>query len=85
MRYIDPGKARIILAAIRNEGGMTADEFVSARDWYVNSWAPTFTHLRQNGYLRRTGERRLTRHGSPAAVVDITPAGQAYLAELEAA
>lgn len=70
-------KEFIILSALSAEGAMTADEFVTRRRWYVNSWAPTFTRLRERGYVERTGETRPTSHGAFAYVIDITDAGRA--------
>lgn len=60
-------------------GALTADEFVSARGWYVNTWAPVFTKLRQRGLVQRTGNRRQTTHRSMAHVIEITAAGYAAL------
>lgn len=72
-------KEEVVLAALKDNGPMTADEFVTRRGWYVNSWAPTFTGLRKQGLVRRTGERRKTRHGADAFVVEVTEAGLATL------
>ena len=72
-------KALVVLGALDRSGPRTADEFVTARGWYVNSWAPTFTQLRKAGLVRRTGERRTTSHGAEAYVIEITEAGREFL------
>lgn len=47
----------------------TVDEYLTKRgDLYVNSWAPTFTRLLNEGILERTGEKRRTRNGGSACV-----------------
>lgn len=74
-------KAIEILKAIDRAGDLTVDEFVSSRGLYVNSWAPTFTKLRQNGLITRTGEKRRTSHGAEAFVLTLTQAGREALAE----
>lgn len=57
----------------------TVDEFLSETGLYVNSWAPRFTGLRGAGLIERTGETRLTRYGSAAAVNRLTEAGHEAL------
>lgn len=68
-------KDGMVLRRMMREGAQTVDEFVSARGWYVNTWAPVFTGLRQRGLLARTGERRRTTHGALAHVITITDFG----------
>ena len=71
-------KERLVLTVL-TWGPMTVDEFVQARGWYVNTWAPIFTKLRQRGLVQRTGKRRQTTHGSMAHVIELTAAGYAAL------
>lgn len=71
----------VILRALRNEGSMTADEFVISSNRYVNSWAPVFTHLRAVGFAVFINERRKTAHGGWARVTEITPEGRTALEE----
>ncbi|WP_405056996.1 hypothetical protein OG474_30200 [Kribbella sp. NBC_01505] len=73
-------KTTAVLKALADEGPQTVDEFVTRRDAYVNSWAPTFTELRKAGLVTRTGAQRTTSHGAVAHVIAITPAGQAQVA-----
>lgn len=80
-RAINPEKAHAVLTALsEHPTGLTVDQFVSDRGWYVNSWAPTFTQLRQAGLIARTGIKVPTSHGATAFVVSITDAGRAELA-----
>lgn len=72
-------KEQIVLQALANEGPLTADEFVTRRGWYVNSWAPTFTQLRKAGLVARTGQKRKTVHGAEAFVIEITDLGRKAL------
>lgn len=76
-------KDAIVLKAVKRKP-QTADEFVNSGNTpkYVNSWAPTFTTLKQRGYLETTGETRLTKHGSHARVLKITQAGLEALANV---
>lgn len=74
-------KERFILGALM-AGDMTVDEFVTPRGWYVNSWAPLFTKLRQRDLVRRTGEKRLTSHGAEAYVIQITRRGMDIIKSL---
>lgn len=69
---------RIVLQALRL-GDCTVDEFVTSRRGYVNSWAPVFTHLKEAGYIERTGTTRPTSHGGNAHVLRITEQGLAEL------
>lgn len=63
------------------DGSGTVDEFVRQHNVYVNSWAPTFTHLFQEKLIRATGDTRLTQYGASANIWQITDAGTRYLAE----
>lgn len=81
MKFYLTNKEQVVLAALAAEGPQTVDEFVTSRRWYVNSWAPTFTHLRERELVERTGDTRLTTHGAYAHVCDITPAGHLALAQ----
>lgn len=72
-------RCQVILTALREEGPQTVDEFVTRRGLYHNSWAPSFTRLRQGGLVRRNGERRLTAHGSEAYVIAVTKSGEEWL------
>lgn len=74
-----PEKYITVLRALLVEGPTTADEFVRDRGWYINSWAPVFTHLRQYGLAARTGEKRKTRWGAEAYVIAITDHGRDLL------
>lgn len=80
----DLNRAGLVLSVLNDEGPMTADEFVAERGWYVNSWAPVFTQLRQAGLVKRTGQKRATIHGSDAWVIAITTAGRQALREIGA-
>ena len=71
-------KEVVVLQALEGEP-LTADEFVTTRGWYVNSWAPVFAGLRKRGLVARTGDQRTTTHGAPAFVVAITDAGKLAL------
>ena len=75
-------KEQIVLRTL-SRGPLTVDEFVTTNKLYVNSWAPTFTHLRKEGLIRRTGEKRATAHGSEAHVLEITTPGLMALAREE--
>lgn len=72
-----------VLRTLADTGETTVDDFVATSELYVNSWAPTFTRLRQRGLVARTGERATTRHGAQAHVIRITEAGRAALKGLE--
>jgi DNA-binding PadR family transcriptional regulator len=76
---LNKDKAHTILAALDEQGPMTADEFITRRGLYVNSWAPTFTALRKHGLVARNGEKRATTHGSEAYVIEITDDGRRLL------
>lgn len=80
---LNTDRALAILAALDTQGPMTADEFITHRGAYVNSWAPTFSGLRAHGLVARTGAKRTTSHGSSAFVVEITEAGRGYLEAAE--
>lgn len=72
-------KAAVVLKALADEGPQTVDEFVTKRDAYVNSWAPTFTKLRKADLVERIGMQRATSHGAKAHIIAITPAGKALV------
>lgn len=80
----DFNRAGLVLDALNDEGPQTADFFVSMRGWYINSWAPVFTHLRQAGLIERTGRKQYTTHGAEAHVLAITTAGRQALREIGA-
>lgn len=63
-------KRDVVLAYLNEHGPSTVDEFLGD-ERYVNSWAPTFTHLYQDGFIRPTGEMRPTRWGAPANVWEV--------------
>lgn len=59
------------------------DEFLEGTARYVNSWAPVFTHLKDQGFVARTGAKRPTRYGAEAHVLAITASGGDELARLQ--
>lgn len=64
-----------VLRALRTEGPMIMDRYVTSRDLYVASYSGVFTNLRKAGLIARTGAEDITSHGKPAKVVRITQAG----------
>lgn len=75
-------RALVCLRTLDRFGPMTVNEFCTwgGRDLYVNTWAPIFTHLKDEGLVERTGERRRTSHGAMAWVLRITAGGRECLA-----
>ncbi|TCC19933.1 hypothetical protein [Kribbella sindirgiensis] len=69
-------KAGVVLKALADEGPQTVDKFVTRRQAYVNSWAPTFTALRKAGLVQRTGKQEATSHGAKAHVIELTGKGR---------
>lgn len=64
-----------ILRYLADEGPATVDEYLAETGLYVNSVAPVFTALKDEGLIRRTGEERVTRYGGTANVLAITSLG----------
>lgn len=71
-------KEMIVLGWLNNRSG-TVDEFVRSRRVYVNSWAPSFTHLFQKELIAPTGAIRKTQYGGNANVWRITQSGRELL------
>ena len=74
-------REQVVLQALAERGPMTADEFVSPAGLYVNSWAPTFTHLKDYGLVERTGQKKVTKHNGIAFVIAITDRGRNAIKE----
>lgn len=68
-------RERKVLTALK-KGPQTVDRFVTRRKLYVNSWAPVFTKLLQDGFLRRTGKTVKTSHGAEAHELTLTARGR---------
>ena len=72
--------AERVLEYVRSAGqhGCTCDEAMHELYLTHQTVSPRFTELESKGLLRRTGERRLTRSGNPAAIYVYTEPGTLF-------
>jgi len=72
--------AQRVLDLVRSSGmhGATCDEAIAILGLTHQTASPRFTELEAKGWIRRTGERRLTRSGNPAAIYVYTEPGTLF-------
>lgn len=72
--------AQRVLDHVRSAGrhGCICDEVMRDLGLTHQTASPRFTELEAKGWIRRTGERRLTRSGNPAAIYVYTEPGTLF-------
>jgi len=72
--------AERVLEYVRSAGqhGCTCDEAMHGLGLTHQTASPRFTELESKGFLRRTGARRLTSSGNPAAIYVYTEPGTLF-------
>lgn len=72
--------AERVLEYVRSAGrhGCTCDEAIHGLGLTHQTASPRFTELETKGWIARTGERRLTRSGNPAAIYVYTEPGTLF-------
>ena len=72
--------AQRVLDHVRSAGrhGCICDEVMRDLGLTHQTASPRFTELESKGWIRRTGERRLTRSGNPAAIYVYTEPGTLF-------